>query len=954
MPLDFSGQSLVGRSFKGEDLTGANFAFADIRSVNFTQANLSGANFYHARAGLSKPWHAFQILAMLACSAAVGLMSVIAGAFNATFLVRENIGQFTLVPGLLCLVAFAFITLPLILQGFTPKAFQVVVATSTLAVIGVSVSTLGATLTGSSDSAGGTVAGVVLLVVNSVLLTIAGAVGGRRLIGFYACFSAAIAALTYPITYIATIRSVAAGTPGLLNRLVILVVIAEILIAGAYVARQVLAGDERFALVHKIATAFTTIGGTCFHGANLTRADFTQATLPCTCFSNATLKHTRFYQAQQLNSAHLVHTILAHPRVRQLATTYNGHGQTYEGLNLQGIHLTKAVLSAANFTGSNLNHALLNESLLERANLSQVSAVGTSFQAAQLTGSCLDAWNIDSTTRLDDVSCDYVYLRQQQQERRPSSGLFQPGEFAKLFQEIIDTVDLIFQGGIDWQALREVLDAASSQQSTAQQPLTIRSIENKDDGLFVVRVDTPTGADKESLHQQLTEQYQQALNRLETTYQAQLRAKEEQVEMYKQHQADLSAIAQSLASCPVTLPNPTYALFNKPASKLVTLKFSAAQPTANSPILTTLQIGHEGQLPFLEKVGTLPAIDRLCEQYQQWQTSYRHLIQFNSSRIHCSPTQVTNISIQSIQQQLQQHTATIHRSFNQWLSAEEFRPLRENILENLAPTETVRIVISTDNPQIWQLPWQHWSLLEHYPNAEITFGSHQYTQQAPYLRRPCLSEETSRKTKILCVLGDSQGIEINTDCQLLKQLPNTQVTVLTEPTRQTLNDHLWEQSWNILCFAGHSNTQAGQGYLRLNATDTLSLSDISHALRRARNGGLQLAIFNSCDGLGLAQNLSHLCLPHMIVMREPVPDLVAHAFLKGFLNAFASGQPLPQAVRDAREKLQGLEDRFPCATWLPILCQTAATAPLTWQQLSPMPVGKELSENLERDLSANL
>jgi hypothetical protein len=26
-------------------------------------------------------------------------------------------------------------------------------------------------------------------------------------------------------------------------------------------------------------------------------------------------------------------------------------------------------------------------------------------------------------------------------------------------------------------------------------------------------------------------------------------------------------------------------------------------------------------------------------------------------------------------------------------------------------------------------------------------------------------------------------------------------------------------------------------------------------------------------------------------------------------------------VREAREKLQGLEDRYPCATWLPVICQ---------------------------------
>ncbi|MBW4457785.1 MAG: hypothetical protein KME55_36995 [Nostoc indistinguendum CM1-VF10] len=31
-------------------------------------------------------------------------------------------------------------------------------------------------------------------------------------------------------------------------------------------------------------------------------------------------------------------------------------------------------------------------------------------------------------------------------------------------------------------------------------------------------------------------------------------------------------------------------------------------------------------------------------------------------------------------------------------------------------------------------------------------------------------------------------------------------------------------------------------------------------------------------------------------------------------------------------KLQGLEDKFPCATWLPMIYQNLAEIPLTWYQ----------------------
>ncbi|MHC5833905.1 MAG: CHAT domain-containing protein, partial [Nostoc sp.] len=89
---------------------------------------------------------------------------------------------------------------------------------------------------------------------------------------------------------------------------------------------------------------------------------------------------------------------------------------------------------------------------------------------------------------------------------------------------------------------------------------------------------------------------------------------------------------------------------------------------------------------------------------------------------------------------------------------------------------------------------------------------------------------------------------------------------------------------------------------------------------KAVSKGLQLAIFNSCDGLGLASQLGDLHIPQIIVMREPVQDLVAQEFLKNFLQKFSSGESLYLAVRESREKLHGIEDKYPCAVCLPIIC----------------------------------
>ena len=145
-------------------------------------------------------------------------------------------------------------------------------------------------------------------------------------------------------------------------------------------------------------------------------------------------------------------------------------------------------------------------------------------------------------------------------------------------------------------------------------------------------------------------------------------------------------------------------------------------------------------------------------------------------------------------------------------------------------------------------------------------------------------------------------------------------------------------------FAGHSYSK-DKGIIQLNSKQAIALDKLSNALKKAISRGLKLVIFNSCDGLGLAQSLADLHIPQIIVMREPVPDMVAQEFLRHFLVAFSSGQSLYTAVRSARERLQGLEGEYPCATWLPVICQNPAAVPMTWP-LPRMPNSRRLGRVL--------
>ena len=190
--------------------------------------------------------------------------------------------------------------------------------------------------------------------------------------------------------------------------------------------------------------------------------------------------------------------------------------------------------------------------------------------------------------------------------------------------------------------------------------------------------------------------------------------------------------------------------------------------------------------------------------------------------------------------------------------------------------------------------------------------------------------------RILAVLGESTGINLEADRRLLKQLKDAEVVFLVEPTRQEFSEQLWDkQGWDILFFAGHgeSSEDLTTGKLYINSLESLTIAKFKHALNRAIDNGLQFGIFNCCDSLGLARELADLNIPQMVVMRKPVPDFVAQEFFKSFLTFFAEGESFYTAVRRGREKLEAIEGKFPGASWLPVICQNPAEVPPTWLQL---------------------
>lgn len=371
-------------------------------------------------------------------------------------------------------------------------------------------------------------------------------------------------------------------------------------------------------------------------------------------------------------------------------------------------------------------------------------------------------------------------------------------------------------------------------------------------------------------------------------------------------------------------------------SSLVVLSLGQGDLYNGFPAVT-LHLGGADNFYTMKFIGSLPPAPEIAHVYQNWRSLYAAFYQTNclSSRkldvidddddddFEIDEAYVTNVSEVDLADLSYQLSLLI----NAWLSTSEFRNIERQLRTQLKPNEEIRFIVESNDISMRRLPWHLWNFFEDYFLAEVALGTHEYQRPNQFQ----VSTERD-KVKILAIFGESTGIDINRDRNFLEQLSHqAEIKFLVEPPLGDLNEQLWEEGWDILFFAGHTSGK-DKGLVYINPTDTIAIDQIRFALKQAISRGLKLAIFNSCDSLALAQQLQDLHIPQVIVMREPVPDVVAQDFLKYFLAEFSSGQSLYTAVRFARERLQVLEVNYPCATWLPVICQNPAEAPMIWTQ----------------------
>ncbi|MEY3869096.1 MAG: hypothetical protein RLZZ338_2987, partial [Cyanobacteriota bacterium] len=388
----------------------------------------------------------------------------------------------------------------------------------------------------------------------------------------------------------------------------------------------------------------------------------------------------------------------------------------------------------------------------------------------------------------------------------------------------------------------------------------------------------------------------------------------------------IDLLAKTVVNVPVNEPEVKAIAYRQTAVNLVILTLGTGDFNKGFPSVTAQILTEGDRLPIQQNPGKLLPAPEIVEVYHHWQSQYNRFMEEHKklSRMQKKPASVTNASELNLNQLSEQ----LEEKLNKWLNSEQFLPIDRILRERFNRSDEIQVIIQSENIDVRRLPWHLWDFLKPYRKAEIALSS-------PVYDRNLKTSVTRNQIRILSILGDDKGIDIEKDRQLLTQF-DPQAAFLVKPNRQELDAQLWsEQGWDILCFSGHSSSEmdGSNGYISINDTEKITIPELKNALTTAIERGLQIAIFNSCDGLGLANQLAALHIPQIIVMREPVPDRVAQEFLKHFLTAFASGKSFYLSVREAREKLQSLEKYFPCASWLPVICQNPAEIPPTWESL---------------------
>jgi CHASE2 domain/CHAT domain len=313
--------------------------------------------------------------------------------------------------------------------------------------------------------------------------------------------------------------------------------------------------------------------------------------------------------------------------------------------------------------------------------------------------------------------------------------------------------------------------------------------------------------------------------------------------------------------------------------------------------------------------------DDLTLLYQEWQRAYFYFYQSEQMRGKAIGGGVAKLTVTDWHAELVKAETKLMYEFHRWLRSAELYEIRSHIAQasqelvkvNPDTTEAVQLFLTCAPIEMDRFPWEAWELGTEF----ATTGAIQIIRAPLNIKAETgISSGKPRqgRARILAILGDDTGLNFQADKEAVQSLikiaevqfvgwqPEQTPTQVIQQITDAIAD---ERGWDVLFFAGHSNeTEMTGGELGIAPGVSISINEIASQLSAARKRGLQVAIFNSCSGLNIANSLIDLGFSQVVVMREPIHNRVAQEFLVRFLQGLAKYQGIYEAVMGARQFLR--------------------------------------------------
>jgi hypothetical protein len=339
-------------------------------------------------------------------------------------------------------------------------------------------------------------------------------------------------------------------------------------------------------------------------------------------------------------------------------------------------------------------------------------------------------------------------------------------------------------------------------------------------------------------------------------------------------------------------------------------------------------------------VATLTDSPALAERYQDWRQIY--LSFYKTAEIPLFPTAPIDPSLrgriiiggQIVPAAVDWHTKLVEaetkllNEFYRWLRGAGLFEIRAMLARASQVSDRLDLLLTCTAIDLARLPWETWEIGADFAAT----GAIRIVRTPATIRSDATfpARQPRGRARILAILGDDTGLNFQTDREAVRSLAAVaEVTFVgwqpgqtaTEVKTQIRDAIAAQPGWDVLFFAGHSNeAETTGGELAIAPNVSITIRDIAPQLTAARERGLQVAIFNSCSGLSIAEFLIDLGFSQVAVMREPIHNRVAQEFLVQFLRGLANQQDVHESLLSARRFLR-LEKNltYPSAYLVPSL-----------------------------------